>query len=323
MRGRWLAMSRRLLCRNLVVGVAGSVAMSLVPSVAQATEPPPRFYENFTELTTTKRPVVADGRITLYNSVFSVSGEIHCLVTLYADIWNEHEHGLQTNPIRAYGEVAGWSPSSCESPHETLELERMYERKITFVVLPEMPLEREHRQAVVCKQATETKLAECPSGEEREAKEAIVGVRRGASSLPWKFELVRGEREAEPAILWKTGIHEFGESGTATNKSTGCYPKERVVVEGKEVERAASFTKVPSGCIAVDVIVPEIPLEMVFYGTQEILALNGFGNGLNASRLMFVSSGHLFSSEGTEGEAEETGLLTLFGADSVELLTAR
>ncbi len=38
--------------------------------------------------------------------------------------------------------------------------------------------------------------------------------------------------------------------------------------------------------------------------------------------LKFVQTGKLFSSEGGEGEGETTGHVNLFGAESVELMTA-
>ncbi len=111
------------------------------------------------------------------------------------------------------------------------------------------------------------------------------------------------------------GLHEYGESGNSTEHSTLCYPKEGA--------NPAVFTKLPSGCVGVTIIFPQIPLEFVFYGTQEIEAINGFGNGLNASRLEFVQAGKLFSSEGLDGEGETTGAVNLFGAKQVELMISR
>ncbi len=310
-------MSRRREIRGLVAGVVLAIGLVGPPSIAQAAEPPPKSYDNLRELTTTKVPTIADGRIDLDSTVL---GQIHCVVSLYGYAWNERDHGATGKPPpRGYGEVVGLG-ASCEPLQLKLELEP---RTLTPFVSAEPPIERESREAVVCTEESKRKLSECPSPSERAPKKVLAAVRRRVASLPWKSELIRGEREAEPAVLQKVGIHEYGESGSGTGQSGRCYPKEKAVVEGEEVERAASFAKVPSGCIALDVIIPQIPLQYVFYGTLEILYLNGFGNGLNASRLEFVQAGELFSSEGLGGAGTITGLLHMFGADQVELMTAR
>ena len=308
-------MSTRPLIKSLMACVVASASVALMTAApAAAEEPPPVGFDNFSEMsaTHTQYPIIANGRINLNSSVL---GEIHCINTFYGYGWNEHEHNETTKPKRGFGEVVGWGTSACEAPQEEKSLEAIYHKKITTAVSAEMPTERELKEAVVCTTETKFKLSECPNASEREPKNVINVVRRRVASLPWLVELTRGERLHEPAILQRVGLHEYGESGTSAGHSTKCYPKEGA--------NPAVFTKVPSGCVAVTILFPQIPLEFVFYGTQEIDALNGFGSGLNASHLEFIEAGKLFSSEGLDGEGETTGTVNLFGAKQVELMISR
>ena len=80
----------------------------------------------------------------------------------------------------------------------------------------------------------------------------------------------------------------------------------------------------PFGCIRLTVVIPQIPVEYVLYGTQEIDWINGAKNGLFPSRLRLAESGGLSSSQGSAGEdATLEGSTELIGANAVELLTAR
>jgi hypothetical protein len=102
---------------------------------------------------------------------------------------------------------------------------------------------------------------------------------------------VRGEQEG---VLAKIGVSEFGEGGSAETESTKCYPREEI---GGVPGVMARFTAVPTGCFEVDVMVPQVPVEWPFYGTQELWLQNGLGNGLHPSRLQFRQPGELFASE--------------------------
>jgi hypothetical protein len=74
----------------------------------------------------------------------------------------------------------------------------------------------------------------------------------------------------------------------------------------------------------LNVVFPQIPTEIVFYGGQEPLMINGTKNGLYPSRLEYGESGKLVSSEGSAGsEAEITGSLYGDGAVTLELITAK
>ena len=113
-------MSRRREIRGLVAGVVVAIGLVGPPSIAQAAEPPPKSYDNLRELTTTKVPTIADGRIDLDSTVL---GQIHCVVSLYGYAWNERDHGATGKPPpRGYGEVVGLG-ASCEPLQLKLELE--------------------------------------------------------------------------------------------------------------------------------------------------------------------------------------------------------
>jgi hypothetical protein len=325
-----VTMGRRSLFASLLAGIV----LAAAPSLASAEEPPPRAYENGAELSQTAIPIVAWGLIQLESSVL---GKIHCLNTFFAQGWNQHEHFEGSKPIRGYGEVLGWGNSNCEAPEEKASLEVAHKKEIeegrievplTVTATAEMPLEKIGRQAEICKEEKKT-LAQCSAKNsegvytERETKLLTAEFHRRVVTLPWKVELIRGEREEEAGTMQKIGLHEYGESGTANESknppspahSTKCYPKES--------ERPASFKVLPSGCIGVNILFPQIPAEFIFYGTQEIWGINGVKNGLSPSRLHFLEAGTLFSTEGLEGEGSTTGEVKLVGANGVELLTAK
>jgi hypothetical protein len=298
-----------------------AVAGVLGAGAGQASaETPPVAYANGVKLSTTKVPLTANGEIQLHSTVL---GKITCQNTFYAQGWNEG-----SSPSHAYGEVLGWGTSSCTAPEELKSLEAADKKQIeegkilaplTVFASSEMPVEKTVREGSVCAVEKKVYLSECPNASERVGKNYIAKFARRVSSLPWKLEIIRGERSEEAGILQKIGLAAFGESGTATGHSTKCYPTEKV---GSEVQDA-NWEVVPAGCIAVNIVFPQIPLEFVFYGSQEVWAINGAGNGLNTSRLEFKESGTLFTSEGLEGEGSTTGKVKISGAESVQLMTAK
>jgi hypothetical protein len=297
--------------------------LTLVPAAAQAEEgPPPLGYANNVKLTTAHTPILANGKIDLESTIL---GEVHCLNTFAAYGWNEHEHGEAAKPERGIGEVVGWGTSLCEAPKEVESLEAVYHKHITVTASAEMPLEKELQEAEVCTEETKTLLSECKLASERRVANVPSIVRRRVASLPWLVELIRGQRGEAKSTLEKVGVHAYGEAGTATAQNTACFPKEKFINPEtlKEEERAAVFTKVPEGCVKVDIIFPQIPLEFIYYGTQELWGVNGFTNGLHPSKLEFKEPGKLFSSEGGEGEGNTTGEVRVFGNASVQLMTAK
>jgi hypothetical protein len=296
--------------------------LTLVPAAAQAEEQPPRGYANNHLLTTAHTAILANGKIKLESTIL---GEIHCLNTFAAFGWNEHEHGEAAKPERGYGEVVGWGTSLCEAPQEVKSLEAVYHIPITVTANAEMPLEKELQEAEVCTEETKSLLSECPLKTERRIANVPSIVRRRVASLPWLVELIHGKRGEREGTLQRVGMHAYGEAGKAELQNTACFPKEKFVNPEtlKEEERMANFTKLPSGCIGVDIIFPQIPLEFIYYGGQELFGVNGIINGLHPSKLEFITPGRLFSSEGGEGEGETTGEVKVFGNEAVQLLTAK
>jgi hypothetical protein len=239
-------------------------------------------------------------------------------------VWNEHEHGAAANPQRGYGEATDLG-AICELPSSLYPQLEYRERPLTMAVTAEMPLEEEFGEEAEACYIPKTKLSQCPNGFERKVGRVVTGVRRRVASLPWKLELVRGTRRETEGVLMKVGLHEFGEAGDATTQNTVCFPKEKFVNPEtlKEEERPAKYTGIPAGCVGLDAMVPEIPLEYVFYGTQEIFMVDGFTNGLHPSKLEFIEPGKLFSSEAVQGEGEILGELKLFGGEGQTLITAK
>jgi hypothetical protein len=315
-------MDRTRLLTSLAAANVVCATLAFFPAIAQAKELPPLIYEN-NKLVPMKPPVpvLANGQFTLVSPVL---GKIQCVNTFNANVWNEPEHGEASNLVHGYGEITGWATSSCVAPQEEASLESIYKKRITTVVSAEMPLERDFIEAEVC--AEEGKLlSDCTNSSERKIVRLPSGVRRRLASTPWKFEMIRGEREGVPGELAKLGLHEFGESGSAEQQSTACFAKEKFISPEppREEERPVNFTKIPPGCIAVNIIFPQIPLEFVFFGSQEIWSVNGIVNGLHPTHWDFRKAGNLFSSEGLEGEGEFVGELHDDGAAAEQLITAK
>jgi hypothetical protein len=125
-----------------------------------------------------------------------------------------------------------------------------------------------------------------------------------SSSLPWKGEMFRAYNQLydEEVVMWRIGLHDFGEDADAETKTGKCYP-------GSE-EFEAPGTE---GCVKINVILPQVGYEFVYHGTTEGEFINGVGNGLTPSKVEFhpppeeIPSGFLVS------EHEEVGLASLSG----------
>ena len=288
--------------------------VTVAPTPAEAISAHPLWHGNNHLLTEghlpgSSLPFVAEGEMYL-NSTAGI--EFGCDVEEEGRVFNEAGRGR--------GEVTSFSAFDCSAPAFTgscsgpITVGQPNLCVWTTLLTTEMPLEEKMREAVACKKA-DTALSKCPLASEREARNAISSLDRGRSSLPWKLELASGEREEQPSYLQRTGLHEYGEAGSAVEANTACYPKDGT--------RAASYLAVPTGCIALNVVLPEVPLEMVLYGSREVDLINGAGNGLDASKLEFLESGTLFSSQNAEGTGSLGGVLKMFGASSLQLIFAR
>ena len=335
--------------------IAGTVLVSAIAAARAAAVVAPTLYANEAKLGTSPMPILSRGKIQFHSST---QGQIQCEDTFYATGDNE---GTVAN-AHAHVEVFGWDAVDCEAPTHILELETSEPYKaeierwikehganiaepkspikcaapetkagelkcLTVFATAERPIEREETKGRVCKEKPFEEgrtLAECETNGETEEKNVVRALRRGRSSLPWRLELARAIRNPEgeevEGVVAKVGLHEFGESGTAEGQSTACFPKSGGI--------AANFSKVPSGCLLVTATFPQIPLEFVAYGTQEIFVVDGEKSGLFPSQLYFVEpTGLLFTSENTGGEGKlttPTGESQIVaGARHVELITAK
>jgi len=305
----------------LVAAFFALAVLVLAPAVAHAEEPEPRWYSNRNELNATHTPITAWGKWTL---VSGAAGKITCTNVMAASVWNEG--GLPK------GEFEGWGSVQCEAP----VLEKFYNevfepyigKKITVFATAELPTINQEREAWACKETEkeelsriQKKLKECPNSSEREARPLITATRREETGFPWKFKVMNGTRNGEPAQLAQIGIPPTGQT---------CYPKEKGIITNPETgaeeegEVPAKWESVPQGCVRIDVIVPQIPVELEFYGTVTPTLLNGVKNGLSPSRLHFTSeSGDLVSAEGQAPETESEGELHFLASGGVQLVTAK
>lgn len=336
---------RRSVCAVVAV-LVGSMGLAFAPVAAQASEPPPpEWILGRNHLLSTPVGALFFGEVTLTSPTLGGPGkdEIHCKDIISGSAWNEGgiplsevvvgpgEGDALTKPRGAtgMGEMEGWGTAACKAPGLEKGLEEQFKKQIeeglikppiTVYATAELPLEEQTREAEVCKEgAASNQLKTCIEHGETEIKPEITSVRRRGPSLPWRSELVRGIRgeEHEQAVINKIGMSPEGKT---------CYPKETVVVEEngtpKTVERPASWTQVPSGCIKITVVAPQIPDEIVFYGTLEPQISNGTKNGLFPSDLFFsTEAGTLISGEGGD-EATSSGELSFLG-EGVRLLTAQ
>ena len=298
------------------------VLAALTPAIAQAEEPPPVGYSNGKELSATHTAIAAWGPISLTSTTIKT---IQCTNSFYGAAWNEG------SPKVGKGLVEGWGTNQCTDPEGIKSQEASHEKElkenkikcatpgaaigegkcITVFASAEMPIEPELREAEVCIEETK-KLSQCPETSEREKKKLTVVARRAVSSLPWDVELERCERSEKAGVCQHTGIP------TAEEKSKGnttCYKLKNGL--------AAPYAEVPAGCIKLNLIFPEIPFEVVLYGSQSYFMVNGVKDGLNPSKLKFIESGTLDSPENAAGEGTTTGEVKYVGAESVQLVTAK
>jgi hypothetical protein len=156
---------------------AFAIASTAPPAGA---ETPPVFYANNHQLTTAHNAFVATGVLTLDNTYLSFMGSVgvRCQTQWTGFVWNEHEHGVASNPIRGYGEVSGMTATSCNTPPSDLEYR---EHPYTYVVSAELPLDKTTMEAELCSEERKTQLSECPSSAERSIANVIREVGRERS----------------------------------------------------------------------------------------------------------------------------------------------
>jgi hypothetical protein len=197
-------------------------------------------------------------------------------------------------------------------------------------VTAEQPLQKGTLEAEICtasERGVNKRLSECPTSE-RTTTELVREVRRQSTSLPWKAELVRGKTEAgESAVVQRIGIASYGECGPGEGEATAvnpvkCRARER---NSKCFPASPTATEIPAGCIEINMVIPQIPVEIPLYGSVEETWRNGAGSGIDPSRLEFEEgwSGTL-SSLSEPGSSAPFGVeAKVIGAEAQALLTAR
>jgi hypothetical protein len=301
-------MQRRTIIQSslALVGVLATLALS--PALALGSSP--QWYDNGGLLGTAHLPVIAWGEIELESGAV---GKINCMNVMNLSVWNEGGQG--------HGQFEGWGTNACKAPELEETLEKAYEQPIkegliksplSVFASSELPLRVEYREGITCKERSKTQLSQCstnPSEERITSKELILnnGLHRRADSFPWKILVGSAIREEEEVPVPKIGVAPAGES---------CYPTEG--------GHPTSWEKVPSGCVRITIICPQVPAEVVFYGSLEPSMLNGVKNGLSPSRLQFgAQAGKLISSEGEAPETVVAKEMKLDGMNGVELIQLR
>jgi hypothetical protein len=300
----------------MLLAVAG---LSGAGATQAAAEAPPLWHSNSHEVSNQPIPTTIWGELKLSSEALGTSGEgeIHCKNVMGSSVYNEGGKGL--------GSIQGWGTNACKAPQLEEALSSLYknlcEQKrlkcpITVFATAELPIEQEEREAEVCSEESKTKLKECPSETERETKMVLWHTRRETSSFPWKFELTRAERKEEPVNVLRIGIPPAGKS---------CYPTELVTLEnGEEAEEPAKWQNVPAGCVKITVVAPQVPDEVVFYGSLEPTLIDGAGNGLNASRIVFnAEAGKLKAEKGSAPDTTSSGTLRIAGSEAEQLIFAK
>ena len=300
-------MHRRTLIRPSLALAGALAALALSPALALGS---PQWYDNGTLVGAAHTPAVVWGEIEFESGAV---GKIHCMNVMNLSIWNESSQG--------YGQFEGWGTNACKAPQLEETLEKAYEQPIkeglihsplSVFATSELPLRVEYREGSTCKERSKTLLSQCdtePSEERIVSHELVLnnGLHRRASSFPWGIALGSAIREEEEVPVPKIGIPPAGQS---------CYPTEG----GKPV----SWEKVPSGCVKITIVCPQVPAEVVFYGSLEPTLINGVKNGLSPSRLQFGEvAGKLISSTGEAPETVVAKELKLDGMNGVELLQAK
>ncbi len=341
---------------TLSVGFAGILAAaSLGVSAMTAQAIPPEIYNNGSvaaiksfciaetetcaasekaELRSAYVPIIAWGKILLKSEGLGAEG-VTCTNTFTGKTWNEHEHGVKTNPIRGYGVAEGWGTSTCAAPEFIKKYKAACKCEPTIFASAERPLEYEYREARICKKKLfeegKKLLSECPDETERETEALYSAVKRKTVSLPWKIELVRGYPESghsESVVQQRIGVHSYGEcgpgpaEGTPTcegaKENTDCYSKQ------SETENY-SYEEIPTGCVVTNIVIPQVPVEIPFFGTLEVTGRNGAGSGIDPSKIEFEGafSGKLQSNADQEGSGTVSDSVKELGEEGQGLITAK
>jgi hypothetical protein len=304
-------MSGTLLKAGLTFAVLVCAALTVLPAAAQGEGTPPEWYSNRHLLTTSKVLVTVWGELKLNSEA---EGEIYCNNVMSGSIFNEGGRGK--------GALEGWGTNACKAPKLEQALNEAYGRlcelkklkcPLTVFATGELPTEEERVEAEICSEESgQTEVSKCTNRETERVRETLIHrLRRRGSSFPWNIQLVSEEREGEPEqSVVQIGVPPSGQS---------CYPTEKI----GEKEYTVSWEKVPAGCLKIDVVCPQIPVEVEFYGTFAPKIANGAGNGLDFSSLKFNSeAGLLVANKGEAPGTRASAKMPIVGTEGEQLIYA-
>lgn len=301
--------------------VNGSVK-PLVATCIAATEVCPNPTERHT-VRSLQQSVLAYGPLTMHAE--ELGGPIQCNVALDGQAWNEHEGAATERSVRGYGVVEGLATSNCDAPGFLGHYEAECGCRLSAFLSAEEPLEFHSTEAEICSEAAAGEghkaLTECPAHSEREVTTVDGSATRGASSLPWKVELVHGYTgDDQAAVVERIGMSAYGECGPGSGEGTAtCDPAKG---QGRCYAYLPEGESYPAGCMRLYLRIPQLPLSVQIQGALEVTGHNGVGSAISPSfaELEGAASGQLQSGL---GEVTLSGSVNAFGAEGQELLTAR
>ncbi len=127
----------------------------------------------------------------------------------------------------------------------------------------------------------------------------------------------------------RLGVASYGECGPGEDETT---TEEPSTCSGREENTrcyptSTSFTEVPAGCVNINVVIPQIPVEIPAFGTLEATWRNGLKNGLSPSEMVFEEgvAGALASAGTGSGQTSGSifGVITVVGDPQLQLITLK
>jgi hypothetical protein len=287
--------------------VAASAVATLAPAMALASAEHPRLLAGL-EHKGVGKEVATLGWGTIQVSNSHLVPPFECAVTFNGEGANETEPGGEANSekVRAYGKVLGWSSSSFLNTSGQELSAQCRTSSFRVWLTPELPLQLGTEKATI----------------EGQPRIAVRGVTR-TQALPWAQE-ARGEETPNGPSWWLTtgealpvagtelvhlscGTMECRERsaentekdetkveeatvGVPTELRTGCYhhPEDSEIVrepgfvEASETEE--QMRPAPRGCVRLDLVAPEIAIEETLQGTLEPRVVNGVRSALTPSK---------------------------------------
>jgi hypothetical protein len=297
------------------VGLAAGTSATLLPAAAQATIPEghPEFLINGKLASTERVPQYIYGNLELASPEESEGGTgnaVECATAGLGTVHNATEPERNTSGRNGYGEIVSWWASSHLKAGEHTERSshcRFVEHGTNLGteraawLTPEQPLVEPKVEAEVCVSAGK-RLLECAAPTERETEMLIKEVKREALSLPWEVELISTEGVARVRMGAPNGA------------------------ERAKGHKSCEESPAPSGCIKLQVLVPELAVDESFEGGTDPRNFNGVKNGLSPSTWFFEGRAHepcLRLASSTEKCAFMRNPAKVIGYNGQELTTIR